>query len=334
MALKSEKPNILDIANALGVSKSTVSRAISGKGRIGVETTERIMQYIQENHYRPNSIAKSFSESKTYNIGVVLPHDHHLLEMPFFQACLLGISREITKFDYDVLVITVDENDISNLERIVENHKVDGIILTRLLVDDPQIDYLKKKDIPFLVIGSTDESDIITVDSDNQKACYGLTHELLTEGFKKVALLLGNRAYVVNESRYLGYKEALIHQNVTLNEALVYFNINENSEIDAAVYNLLREEVDLILCGDDYICSRVLNFLDYHEMHVPTDIKVASFYNSQTLENHFPPTTVVNFDIMQVGKTAGEAMIQMIQGKKMYKTLLDNYELLIRESTK
>lgn len=333
MSSKLEKMSILDIANALGVSKSTVSRVISGKGRIGAETTERIQKFIQENNYRPNSIAKSFSESKTYNIGVVLPHDRHLLEIPFFQACLLGISQEITNQDYDAIVITVDENDISNLKRIVENHKVDGIILTRLLVNDPQIEYLKEAEMPFLVIGATEDSNVSFIDSDNKSACYALTRSLIETGVKKIGLLLGNQAYVVNQNRFTGFKDAMIENHLSVEASNVIFDLNDNADIDHAVEALLQKDLDLILCGDDFICSRALNYLDFHDLKVPKDIKVASFYNSQTLENHFPPTTVADFDILEVGKQAGNAMIQMIKGKDIQSELIQNYKVMLRGST-
>ena len=84
---------ITDVAEALGVSKTTVSRAISGKGRIGEETKQKVLAYIEENNYTPNVIAKSLAQSKTYNIGVVLPGNYALMDLPFFQEALLGIQE-------------------------------------------------------------------------------------------------------------------------------------------------------------------------------------------------------------------------------------------------
>ena len=76
---------IADIADTLGVSKTTVSRAISGKGRIGSETRERVLKYIDAHNYTPNVIAKSLAQNKTYNLAVVMPGDYELIDLPFFQ---------------------------------------------------------------------------------------------------------------------------------------------------------------------------------------------------------------------------------------------------------
>ncbi|MEG0961283.1 MAG: LacI family DNA-binding transcriptional regulator, partial [Lachnospiraceae bacterium] len=84
----SKKITISDVAQALGVSTTTVSRAISGKGRIGNDTKERVQAYIKEHNYRPNVMARGLARLKTYNIGVVLPEEYTLVDLPFFQTCL------------------------------------------------------------------------------------------------------------------------------------------------------------------------------------------------------------------------------------------------------
>ena len=80
---------ISDVAEALGVSKTTVSRAISGKGRIGEETRQKVLSYIEEHDYKPNVIAKSLAQSKTFNICVVMPGDYALVDLPFFHEAIM-----------------------------------------------------------------------------------------------------------------------------------------------------------------------------------------------------------------------------------------------------
>ena len=139
---KEEKKDITiaDVAEALGVSKTTVSRAISGKGRIGKETRKRVLEYIEEHDYKPNAIAKGLAQSKTYNICVVMPRDYEVVDWNFFQRCLFGIQEMAETVGYDILLTMCQMNDISSLERIVANHKVDGVILMRTFLEDAQID--------------------------------------------------------------------------------------------------------------------------------------------------------------------------------------------------
>ncbi len=86
---------IADIADALGVSKTTVSRAISGKGRISEATRERVKAYMKENNYKPNIIAQGLAQSRTYNIGVVMPSDYGIEDISYFQNCMVGIQEQI-----------------------------------------------------------------------------------------------------------------------------------------------------------------------------------------------------------------------------------------------
>ena len=89
----SKNITIADVAEALGVSKTTVSRAISGKGRIGEATRNRVLAYIEENDYKPNVIAKSLAQSKTFNLGIVMPSNYELVDLPFFQEVIMGIQK-------------------------------------------------------------------------------------------------------------------------------------------------------------------------------------------------------------------------------------------------
>ncbi len=178
---------ITDVAEALGVSKTTVSRAISGKGRIGEETKQRVLEYIEANNYTPNVIAKSLAQSKTYNIGVVMPGNYALMDLPFFQEALLGIQEIAGISEYDILLSICHEDDISSLERIVANRKVDGVILLRTFEEDKQIPLLKEKGIPLVATGSTSVGSVMQVDHDHESACRELTSVLLMKN-RKIAL--------------------------------------------------------------------------------------------------------------------------------------------------
>ena len=118
---------ISDVAEALGVSKTTVSRAISGKGRIGEATRKRVLEYIDKYDYKPNVIAKSLAQSKTFNICVVMPGDYALVDLPFFQEALMGIQEIAGMMEYDILLCIGSGNDMTGLTRIIKNGKVDEI---------------------------------------------------------------------------------------------------------------------------------------------------------------------------------------------------------------
>ena len=170
-----KKPQLEDIAAALGLSKSTVSRAISGKGRIRAETRERVFECIKELNYRPNMIAKSLSEQKTYNIGVVIPMDSSEAEAPFFQTCLTGIAKQCAGSDYNALVIGTERDDLAQLTNVIENRKVDGVIVTRPAADGSIEKLLDSRGMPFVVIGKSVHENSVIVDSDHVNGCRELT---------------------------------------------------------------------------------------------------------------------------------------------------------------
>ena len=103
---------ISDVAEALGVSKTTVSRAISGKGRIGEATRQKVLAYIEEHDYKPNVIARGLAQSKTFNLCVVMPEDYALVDLPFFQEVITGIQEIAGMNEYDILLCICQENDI------------------------------------------------------------------------------------------------------------------------------------------------------------------------------------------------------------------------------
>ena len=111
MADANNNLTIADIAEALNISKTTVSRAISGKGRIGNETRERVLKYIDENNYVPNPMAKGLAQSKTYNICWVIPADSVATELPFFQRCMMGVAEVTGGLNYDILISMVYEDN-------------------------------------------------------------------------------------------------------------------------------------------------------------------------------------------------------------------------------
>lgn len=324
---------IADVAEALGVSKTTISRAISGKGRIGKETRQRVLQFIEEHDYKPNVIAKGLAQSKTFNICAVMHGDYEIGDLRFFQECLFGIQEVASLAGYDILISICKGDDISSLERIITNRKVDGVILMRTFVEDPRIEYLEKKRIPFVTVGSTRQESVVQVDHDHKNACKELTYILLMKGLTQIALIGGDLNHVVTRKRYLGYREAFEQAGISINENLIYLNAGNNMLIDKAVDRILEDSVHCILCMDDVICSRVLKY--FHEKHIsiPEDIRVASFYNSALLENNIPAITSLSFDAKELGIAACKTVLDLIDGKEVSGQTRLPYEVVMHAST-
>lgn len=329
-----KKITISDVAEALGVSKTTVSRAISGKGRIGTETKERVLQYIQEHNYKPNVLAKGLAQLKTYNIGIVLPEDYTVVDLPFFQTCLTGVQETAVSMDYDVLLTIGKENDCTQLMRMIENHKVDGVILMRTFTKDIYIEYLQSQGIPFVTVGSTNYQGVIQVDNDHKSACRELVSILLLKGMKRIGLIGGIESHVVTQNRLQGYVEAHEMAGIPVDKNIIYINVEKDILIERGVEKLLENNVDGIVCLDDAVCIHVLNKLRKENIQVPGQMRVASFYDSSVLENNLPSVTSLCFDARELGNVACRTLLEMVEGNPVDSQTLLGYEVVLKESTK
>lgn len=329
-----KKLTISDVAEALGVSKTTVSRAISGKGRIGKDTRERVLTYIEEHNYKPNVLAKGLAQLKTYNIGVMLPEDYTVVDLPFFQSCLIGIEETAISMDYDILLTMSRGRDCAQLTRMVENHKVDGVILMRTFTEDVHVEYLKSQNIPFVTVGSSTYQGVIQVDNDHRSACRELISILLMKQMKRIGLVGGIETHVVTQSRLQGYLDAHEQAGVSVNQEIIYVNIEKEIMIERAVEKLLEEGVDCIVCMDDAVCIHVLNKLRKEKIAIPKQIKVASFYDSSILENNFPSITSLSFNARELGTKTCKILLELIDGNAVDSRTLLGYEVILKDSTK
>ena len=328
------KLTIDDIAKALGVSKTTVSRVISGKGRIGAETAKRVQDYIAEHNFKPNAMAQGLASQRTYNIGVVWPGDCELVDMPYFQRCLVGMNDSASRMGYDIMVSLVTGKDFTNIKRLVSNHKVDGVILTRTMKEDVLANYLKTTGIPFVVIGKSLDESLVQIDNDNYTACKEMTNVMLSKGLKKLALIGGSKHHMITQVRYEGFQDAFKSNGLEVQDDLIYLDADDSNSINNAIEDCIRKQVDGIICMDDAIAGKTLERCRSEKIHIPDKVKLASFYNSSLLENSNPSVTSLNFDDRKLGSVAAKTLIDMIEGNEGKSVTLKQYEVSLRESTK
>lgn len=334
---------IADIARELGVSKTTISRVISGKGRISEETRCRVQNWIRKHNYTPNTIARGLANNKTYNAAVVIPKDADKGDVPFFQDLLIGISEIIARRGYDALLAIESGDDISTLERMVRHHKIDGVVLTRLIENDWAVEFLQKERVPFVVVGTSNDKTLCQVDSDQSAGCYEITMHVLSKGCRRIVLLGGDKSHLVNKRRYDGFKKAFAEFNKSiitsgriaaeLKPLDVVWNLHDVKTVNETLNRVLTEAPQCLVCMDDVICSRVLQYLKQKEYQIPEDIQVVSFYDSPALENNIPPVTAMRVSATELSKAAGTVLVDMIEGKKVPQKNTVAYQIKFREST-
>lgn len=328
--------NINDIAKELGVSKTTVSRAISGKGRIGTETREKVLALIDERGYSPNLIAKSLAVSKTFNIAVAIPRDTDVREIPFFQECLYGITRAVEAREYDVVLSITTGDDISSLKRIVRNRKVDGFVLTRPLAGDKAIAFMETTSLPFVVIGSPETQSVYHVDSDHREGCRKATEHVLSRGFARHVLLGGNPDHRVNRDRLTGYLDAVKKSggSDTGEAGQLVWGMDGQREIESVLPGIMRARPQCLICMDDVIATHALAWLYRKGYSVPDDVAIVSFHDSAAMESHHPSISALHINVQKLALLAGNTILDRIEGKNIKKVNKVPSRFIVRNSSR
>ncbi len=328
--------HISDVAEALGVSVSTVSRAISGNGRVGKETKERVLAYIEEVGYMPNTLSYKVEKKPTANICACIPGAFGPMEMEFFQNCLAGIQKIGLDADYDIIISLCRDEDMSSLERVVENKKVDGVVLLRTYTDDRQIEFLQQHQLPFVTIGRAAEKYgvVYQVDHDHEGACKELTQVVLMKGMTKTMLIGSDPNMIITQKRVAGYKAAYTQAGLVPDEEMIFLDADNTLMLDKALATAMDNQIACILCTDDEICNRVLTRLRDMNVRIPEELRVASFYCSKALEQNTPSITALSFDSYQIGVLAAQVLLDLIDQKEVPSLSLLPYQVVLKESTK
>ncbi len=319
---------IEEIAKKLNVSKSTVSRALSGKGRISQDTRERIRSFARE-----QGLLLEEKKEPTFNIGVLIPADAYSRNALFFQESLIGISEATSALDFHVLVASGAIHDITDVKNLVENNKVDAFILMRNVTGDKVIEYLIEKEFPTGLLGVCEYDEIIQIDINNYEAAENLTTMLINQDYQKFAFVGGNVDYRVNKDRYEGFASAITKYGLSIGQQSIYHNFAENSGLDNIIGEIMSSGVECIICADDVICVKILSRLQSRGYQVPKDISIASLYNSQILDYFSPAITAVNVPAHLVGNQLAKHVINRCLGKPFQAKAILDYEILFRKST-
>ncbi|MBE5917842.1 MAG: LacI family transcriptional regulator [Pseudobutyrivibrio ruminis] len=321
------------IAKELGLSKTTVSRAISGKGRISEETRTKVNEYIKNINYRPSAVARSLAANRTFNVGLVVPADSALGEMPYFQTLMTGVCDKAIEFEYDVLIILADNDGITPLINAVEKKKIDAVIVSRCEKDSKVIDFLKTRSIPYVVVGNPMDDAVPYVDHDNLGAAAKLIETLIDNGITKMALIGGGENINVTHSRLEGFLKGYENRGLTADENLIFLNMHKSKRMDSVLKSAISQGVQCIVCMDDMLCNSVLNCLHNDGILVPKQIKLCSFYDSNLLSTSKPAVTSLFFDAKKLGALCLETVLRRLDGENVENQVLTDFDIKMREST-
>src|ERR1700761_8544491 len=208
--MKFEAITIKDVARALHLSVSTVSKALRGSHEISEETKKQVIAYAREHHYKPNPIAQSLKRGRSKSIGVIVCN----IDNNFFSQVINGIESVARQKDYNVIITQSQESyerEIANSEHL-SSRSVDGLIIS-LSAETKKVDHLinlHQKGLPMVFFDRvTDEIPTHKVIANNFKGAYDGTRHLLQQGFRRIAHITSSNSLSITVERLAGYKKAL-----------------------------------------------------------------------------------------------------------------------------
>lgn len=332
---------IKDIAKAAGVSPSTVSRVISNHSRISAATSSKIKKIMEEMGYHPNMMAKSLVSKTTNTLAIMLPRPaEELFQDFFFGELLRGILTQSAPAGYDMLLTAATSpfDEKETVSRLVFGRRVDGIILLSARVDDPLISMLSQQQFPAVLIGRANATaPILTVDNDNEQVAYDATRHLIVQGHKRVGFVSGPPNLTVSLDRMAGYRRAMQEAGLEVRQDwIVEGEYLQNGGYRAMTFLMsLHERPSALVVIDDTVAFGVLHGLTELGYKVPEDMCIISFNNIALSELASPPISSIDVGTYQLGYTASQMLIRLIQDPKSVhqNRIIIPHRLFVRESS-
>lgn len=307
--------SLLDIAKAVGVSVSTVSRALNDHADISEKTKIAVKNIAKELAYEPNALAQSLVTRSTHTLGVIIPN----LQTTFFATMLSGIQHVASQAGYRVVICQSDElhqTEVANVQALM-NNMIDGLLLCHSL-ETSTFDHIKvqlRRGIPIVQFYRvTMEVETPRVLCEDENGAFQVTEHLLKMGCRRIGLLLGPPHLMISKKRLNGYNKALKKFKVPFDSKLLANVDFTTGVVLSAVDRWLELDppVDAIFSISDKNAVQIIQHLKKRKIKVPDTVCVAGFGNEYTGEIIEPRLTTFDVRTALIGETAAKLLLDKI----------------------
>ncbi|KWA24466.1 LacI family transcriptional regulator [Burkholderia territorii] len=216
------KVNLKALSDALGLSRTTVSRALNGYDDVSEATRERVMKAARELGYVADPTARRLATGRADAIGIVYPFGAGDLGDPRFGEVVAGITERLGERNLDFIIAAARPNaELDTYRRLVDGRLVDGLIVARTLVDDPRLAYLRSNAFPYVAYGRTQAADPYAwFDFDNEAGARDAVRRLIGFGHRRIAMISAPLSLNFAMQRRAGYLAALREAGIDPDPAL------------------------------------------------------------------------------------------------------------------
>lgn len=326
-----------EIAKQAGVSRSTVSRVMNDHPSVDHETRARVQSVAERLNYQPNVAARSLAAGRTHILGLVIPMGvSALFTDPYFPLLIQGISSACNANEHSVMLwLAEPEYERRMIRQVLQGGLIDGVILASALMDDPMLEALLKRGLPFITVGRLPtDNQVSYVDVDNVNSAREMVAYLLRLGHRQVATISGPINMIAGSDRLQGYRLALRNRGVAPDPALIVEADFTEEGGYIAMQRLLPRAPEAVFVASDAMAVGALRALREAGLRVPDDIAIAGFDDIPFAARTDPPLTTVRQPIQRMGSVAAETLIDMISHPQPQpRRIILPTELVIRESS-
>jgi LacI family transcriptional regulator len=327
------------LAQQLGLSITTVSRALAGYSDVSAATRARVEEKAAEIGYRPNASARQLKTGRSDAVGLVIPAGTSGFGDPFLAELIGAVGTALSERDLDLLVTAVEDGDeeAAAIRRLVTGRKVDGLILPRTRWYDPRIELLLELRFPFVTHGRSARSgEHAWLDIDGERAFMVLAERLIAAGHRRITMLNAPESYAYAVTRAAGFRQAAKRAKLgALDTPIVPLAAATAAAAEAALPALFEgdDRPTAIACATDQIAYGAMAGLRGIGLRAGRDIAVVGYDDLPLSALTSPTLTTMRQPIRQEGRRMVEMLLERIAGKPASElTELWQAELVERES--
>src|SRR5690606_20763859 len=336
------------IAKELDVSVSTVSKALRDNEEIGLETRQKIQAFAKLYNYKPNSIALNLRNQSSITIAIIVPQ----IVNHFFTNVVQGIERIATQRNYNVIITVSNDTfdkEVVNLQTLV-NGSIDGFIIsvakeTMRKKDYHHLNETLSQGVPIVLFDrQVEEMNCDKVIIDDVEGAQKATEKLIRSGVDNIVFISTEDFVSVGKLRLKGYRNALIQNNLEVNEQLIIKIQDElNSEeivkyIEIRLSEILDKfpDVNGLIGVNEFYTITAANYFKKINKKIPEEISIIAFSDGDLPKYSYPSLTAVSQHGNNIGEAASKLLIDKLEGlvpEEEFQTIVIPTELIIREST-
>jgi DNA-binding LacI/PurR family transcriptional regulator len=335
-----ERPTQKQIAQAAGVSRTTVSFVLNDVPDVNIssETRQRVLEAAAQLNYYPDAAALRLASGRTHTLAVVLHQGPtQTYSDAFLPQMLQGVSQAARQKGYYVLFYPIGPNqDRASYVELVRGRHADGLILSGPRSDDTHLLKLHREGYPIVLQGQLPGSDVPFVDVDNVKGASLAVEHLIELGHQRIGMITNAPlTYTSARQRLDGYQQALEQHGISFEPSRVRYAHFDEESGERTVNELLDAEPGLtaIFAASDTVCYGVLRAARHRGLQVPADLAVVGFDDIPTSRYVFPSLTTLRLPAFGLGWAVADLLIRLIDRQEIEETqvILDT-ELVIRRS--